>query len=79
MKLLDKIRLFIIFFIVALILCGVTAFPVKTELHWLLSHSSLIPSGMQSRLQSCDDALKETTAKYTMPDYGWVWLGFAHI
>ena len=37
MTLLKKIRLLILFFIVALILSGVTAFPVETELRWLLS------------------------------------------
>ena len=35
MSLITKIRLLIVFFIIALILSGVTAFPVETELRWL--------------------------------------------
>jgi hypothetical protein len=38
MKLVIKIRLLIIFFMTALVLSGVTAFPVETELRWLLNH-----------------------------------------
>ncbi len=79
MSLLKKIRLLILFFIVALILSGITAFPVETELRWLLNHPSLIPSFMLGWLQSCYDALKETNAKYPMLAYGYDWLAFAHI
>ncbi len=48
MKLIVKIRLMLLFFMVALILSGVTAFPVETELKWLLSHPSLVPSFAQN-------------------------------
>ena len=79
MKLLTKIRLLILFFMVALILSGVTAFPVETELRWLLSHPSLVPSFAQTWLQNVYDALKETNTKYPMLAYGYDWLAFAHI
>lgn len=79
MKLIVKIRLLIIFFIIALILSGVTAFPVQTELHWLLSHPSLIPSFAEKWLQDVYSALIETNAKYPMLAYGFDWLAFAHI
>lgn len=79
MTLLKKIRLLILFFMIALILSGVTAFPVETELHWLLSHPSLIPSFAQTWLQNVYDALKETNTKYSMLAYGYDWLAFAHI
>ncbi len=79
MKLLTKIRLLIIFFMVALVLSGITAFPVESELYWLLSHPSLIPSSMQDWLQRCYDALHETNSKYPMLAYGYDWLAFAHI
>ena len=79
MKLITKIRLLILFFIVALILSGVTAFPVQTELHWLLDHQSLIPSFAQNWLQNVYDALVETNNKYPMIAYGFDWLAFAHI
>ena len=79
MKLITKIRLLIVFFIVALILSGITAFPVETELRWLLNHPSLIPSFAQQWLQEVYAALVETNAKYPMLAYGFDWLAFAHI
>jgi len=79
MKLITKIRLLILFFMIALILSGVTAFPAETELHWLLGHPALIPSFMHDWLQSCYDALHDTNSKYPMLAYGYDWLGFAHI
>ena len=79
MKLLTKIRLLIVFFMVALILSGVTAFPVETELRWLLNHPSLVPSFAEKWLQDVYTALNETNAKYPMLAYGYDWLAFAHI
>lgn len=69
----------IIFFMIALALSGITAFPVETELHWLLLHPSLVPQGLQHWLQRCYDALKETNARYPMLAYGYDWLAFAHL
>ena len=68
-----------LFFILALLFSGLTAFPVETELNWLLHHPSLIPSGMQAWLQRCYDALKTTNEEYPMLAYGYDWLAFAHI
>jgi hypothetical protein len=79
MNLLTKIRLLIIFFIVSLILSGVTAFPVETELRWLLLHPSLIPNFAEKWLQDVYSALLETNTKYPMIAYGFDWLAFAHI
>jgi len=79
MKLLTKIRLMILFFMIALTLSGVTAFPVETELKWLLSHPSLVPSFAQDWLQQVHEALADTNAKYPMLAYGYDWLAFAHI
>jgi hypothetical protein len=79
MTLLKKIRLLILFFIVALILSGVTAFPVETELKWLLAHPSLVPAFAGKWLQEVYVALVETNSKYPMLAYGFDWLAFAHI
>jgi hypothetical protein len=79
MKLITKIRLMILFFMVALILSGVTAFPVETELRWLLSHPSFVPSFAKIWLQDVYNALVETNKKYPMIAYGFDWLAFAHI
>jgi hypothetical protein len=79
MKLITKIRLLIGFFIVALILSGVTAFPVETELRWLLNHPSLVPKFADEWLKDVYSALVETNTKYPMLAYGFDWLAFAHI
>jgi hypothetical protein len=79
MQLITKIRLLILFFIIALILSGVTAFPVETELKWLLTNPGLIPDAFEPWLQSVYIALAETNSKYPMLAYGYDWLAFAHI
>jgi len=79
MSLLTKIRLVLLFFISATIASGVTAFPLQTELHWLLQHKNGMPTAMANWLQSCYDALADTNAKYPMLMYGYDWLAFAHI
>lgn len=79
MSLIIKIRLLILFFIIALILSGVTAFPVETELRWLLNHPALVPAFAEQWLKDVYAALVETNAKYPMLAYGFDWLAFAHI
>ncbi len=79
MRLLTKIRRLILFFMFALIISGVTAFSVETELHWLLQHSSSIPLPLLNWLQACYDAITATNLKFPMLAYGYDWLAFAHI
>jgi hypothetical protein len=79
MRTITKIRLLIIFFMIALILSGVTAFPVETELKWLLQHPAIIPAFAEKWLQDVYNALLETNTKYPMIAYGFDWLAFAHI
>lgn len=79
MKLLTKIRLLIIFFMIALVLSGVTAFPVETELRWLFSQPSLVPEFAEKWLKDVYAAIKDTNEKYPMPAYGFDWLAFAHL
>ena len=74
-----KIKTWIILFIVFLILSGVTAFPVETELSFLINHSSSFPQFMQLWLSKIYDAVKETNANYVQLAYGTDWLAFAHI
>lgn len=79
MKLIVKTRLMILFFMVALILSGATAFPVESELEWLFHHPSLVPAFAHNWLQHVYEALKETNTKHPMLAYGYDWLAFAHI
>lgn len=69
----------ILFFMTALIICGITASPAETELAWLLNHPQLIPSFAEKFIQNTYDALHETNEKYPYLAYGYDWLAFAHV
>lgn len=78
MKLLTRIRLLILFFMVALILSGLTAMPIETELRWLMQYKNMFPERLANWLQTCYDALADTNSKYPYLAYGYDWLAFAH-
>ena len=78
MPLIRKIRLLIIFFMIALVLSGLTAMPIETELRWLLQYRDMMPESMGAWLQTCYDALVDTNNKYPFLAYGYDWLAFAH-
>ncbi len=79
MKLITKIRLLILFFMIALIVSGATAMPAETGLHWLMQYKDMMPQRMGNWLQTCYTALVDTNAKYPFLAYGYDWLAFAHI
>ncbi len=74
-----RIRNWIVLFIVLLLLSGITAFPLETELAFLSSHSSLFPQFIQDWLTEIYMAVKTTNANYPYLLYGTDWLAFAHI
>ncbi len=70
------IRLHLLAFITLLVLSGLTAFPLRTELQFLMQHLHWFPSFMQLWLIQVGEALEQT------PDlvlYGTDWLAFAHL
>ena len=76
MKNLTKIRIAISVFVVLLILSGVTAFPLKTEMEFLMAHKNSFPNALALWIENVYNAVKQT------PDvilYGTDWLAFAHI
>lgn len=76
MKDLTKIRIAIIVFVTLLVLSGVTAFPLRTEMDFLVANKASFPETLQNWIQKIYDAVKQT------PDlvlYGTDWLAFAHI
>jgi hypothetical protein len=82
---LRRIRFWLAIFIVGLILSGVTAFPLQTELGWLISlfHSSALQAIAQSTgllqwIERVNDALRNTNTLYPFLAYGTDWLAFAH-
>lgn len=77
-EILGQIRLLLLIFIIGLVLSGITAMPLETELRllttWVTGGSSLAQWLMKVR-----DALVETNTKYPFIAYGTDWLAFAHI
>lgn len=74
-----QIKKWVIFFMAAITLSGITAFPIETEIKFLNAHSEIFPSAMQQWIQSIYNGVKETNASYPFLSYGTDWLAFAHI
>jgi len=69
-----------------LVLSGVTAFPLQTELTWLLvllHAKAAMPiaeaTGLLAWIKRVHDALSATNASYPFLAYGTDWLAFAHV
>lgn len=78
-KLFTQIRICIVIFIVALILSGITAIPLYTELKWILDANFFEDgSTIQLWLLKAFNGVKETQRKYPFIFYGFDWLAFAH-
>jgi hypothetical protein len=75
-----KIRRWLIFFIVALIASGATAFPLETEMGWLVTKWPLQRSGpLYGWISHVYSALRDINARYPFLAYGYDWLAFAHL
>jgi hypothetical protein len=73
------------FFLLALILSGITAFPLEHELDWLVSVRGLtqiapseVHNGLDFWILTVRNGLRETYANYPWVAYGTDWLAFAH-
>jgi len=83
---LRRIRFWLVLFIIGLVLSGVTAFPLQTELDWFaaaLHHSWIEPAATSTHLlpwiERVQQALTVTNASYPFIAYGTDWLAFAHL
>lgn len=74
-----SIKRWTLFFIVFLILSGLTAFPIETELNWIVNHSSFLPPFMQDWLEKIYKSVHSTNVQYPQLSYGTDWLAFAHL
>ena len=74
-----QIRRWIIFFIIALAISGITAFPIESELRWGLSHPNILPAFMERFLQNAFAGIENTNRQYPFIAYGSDWLAFAHL
>jgi hypothetical protein len=84
-KLEKRIRALLVFFVVALLLSGLTAFPLQWELTLLnrlagpQSPISDLWPALSQWVHRVHVGLQETYAKYPFIAYGTDWLAFAHI
>ncbi|MCD9193474.1 hypothetical protein [Streptomyces albireticuli] len=81
-----RIRIWLVVFIVGLVLSGLTAFPLVTEVRWmeevLGSGASPVPEhlpGLMEWVVRVREGLEATDAKYPFVLYGTDWLAFAHL
>lgn len=79
MKLRKSIRYWLITFIVLLVVSGLTAFPIETELRWLSEHCKFLPTFMREWINAIYSAVHETNALYPQLSYGTDWLAFSHL
>ena len=78
-KIINKIRAIIIVFIIFLVLSGITAFPIETELQILNNNIDLFPEFIRTWLADVYFAVKTTNTNFSFLSYGTDWLAFAHI
>jgi hypothetical protein len=74
-----SIRNWTLFFITALILSGVTAFALESELAWLNDYFFKNGSAFSFWIHKVYISLKDTNEKYPFLAYGYDWLAFAHL
>ena len=83
---LRRIRFWLGIFIAGLVLSGVTAFPLQSELGWLVSvlHTGALRTVAESIhllpwVGRVHEGLVATNAQYPFLAYGTDWLAFAHL
>ena len=83
---LRRIRFWLAIFIIGLVLSGITAFPIQSELGWLLSvlHADALQPVAESThllpwIERVNQAVRLTNAQFPFLAYGTDWLAFAHL
>ncbi len=76
-----RIRWLLMLFIAGLVVSGVSAFPIETELRWLtrVLGADAAEGGVLRWLVTVRDALIATNRAYPFLAYGTDWLAFAHL
>jgi len=73
-----RVKLYIWIVIIGLILSGLTAFPLETELRLIREHLS-IANPFYNWIDTIYNAIKITNRRYPYLSYGTDWLAFAHL
>jgi hypothetical protein len=82
---LRRIRVWLGVFIAGLVVSGLTAFPLQTEVRWvdaaLHGHAAHMAreTGLLAWMDRVNTALEATDAQYPFLAYGTDWLAFAHL
>ena len=74
-----RIKIAIVITIIGLLLNGISAIPLRTELNILLSNPDALPKFLRDWWLYVDQGLNETSEKYNFMRYGFDWLAFAHL
>ena len=74
-----RIRAWLVLFIIGLALSGITAFPIETELAFLVRHAAAFPAALANWITTVYNAVHDTNAKYPYLAYGTDWLAFGHL
>jgi hypothetical protein len=74
-----KIKRWLILLMVGLVLSGITAFPIESELAIAMNNINTFSPKMQHWLTTIYTAVKTTNTQYPYLSYGTDWLAFAHI
>lgn len=85
-RLISKIRILVILFVVALAVSGITAFPLETEMKIAFQILGISPDtspdsyeGLAHWIAKVGSALTNTNREYPFLAYGYDWLAFAHL
>jgi hypothetical protein len=73
---LTKIRRVVAVFLILLVLSGVTAFPLVTEVDWMIAHINSFPPFFHQWIINVADSIHQTPSIVL---YGTDWLAFAHL
>ncbi|HZV68420.1 MAG TPA: hypothetical protein VFG10_02720 [Saprospiraceae bacterium] len=79
LRLRKTIRYYILFFIFAIVVSGLTTFPLETELKLMNDHLDSFPAFLRGWLHLVYTAVLEVNAQYPFLSYGTDWLAFAHL
>ncbi len=77
--LLNKIRALILLFVICLILSGISAFPIETELQIANNNIVLLPEFLRKWITDVFHAVHTTNGNFPFLSYGTDWLAFAHL
>lgn len=80
-KIIKKIRWIVVLFIILLVLSGITAFPLQTELNFLVSffNESTESGFLYQWLFDVNNAINYISFNFPFLSYGTDWLAFAHL